>query len=238
MNICLLGYGRMGHEVETTGTELGHRFPLIIDKNNTADLNPGNLKGIDAVINFSSPESAPEQILLCLQSKVPVVSGTTGMNNRLKEIRERCIFLNGAFFYASNFSIGVNIFSHINAILAGIMNRFKEYRVSLEEIHHIHKLDAPSGTAIMLAEKIIENRDDLEGWSLDPEHRSGTVPVKAVRKGEVKGFHAIKYESDIDEIVISHSARSRKGFVSGAIMAAEFLQGKTGCYGMTDLLKL
>ncbi|HDR68208.1 MAG TPA: 4-hydroxy-tetrahydrodipicolinate reductase [Bacteroidaceae bacterium] len=238
MNICLLGYGKMGREIESFGTERGHRFPLVIDENNQEKLNMQNLKDIDVVIDFSSPLSAPDQILFCLESKVPVVSGTTGWSNRLKEIEARCKQLEGTFFYASNFSVGVNIFFYINRILAAIMNRFKTYSVSLKEVHHIHKLDAPSGTAITLAEQIIENHENFHQWTLDKDEKSGIIKIEAVREGEVKGFHAVKYESDIDEIMISHSARSRKGFALGALLAAEFVQGKTGCYGMQDLLKL
>lgn len=227
----------MGHEIEITGKERGHEFPLIIDENNPGDLTVSGLKTIDAVIDFSSPKSAPDQILFCLEARVPVVSGTTGWNDRLEEIRKKCLEVRGALFHASNFSIGVNIFFNLNIHLAKIMNGFPEYNPSIKEIHHIHKLDAPSGTAITLAEQIIKFQDRLSGWELD-RARSGILPVQATREGEVKGFHEITYTSEIDDIVISHNAKSRKGFATGAIMAAEFIRDKTGIFGMNDLLKL
>lgn len=239
MNICLIGYGRMGHEIEAAGKEQGHQFPLIIDEHNAEELNAEALQGIDVAINFSTPASAPEQILKCLNAGIPVVSGTTGWNDRFGEITETCKQLNGAFFHASNFSIGVNIFFNVNKHLASLMNRFKDYRPSMKEIHHVHKLDAPSGTAITLAEQIIGSHNDTSGWSLEEDRDSeGILKVQAIRKGEVKGFHEITYTSDIDNITISHSAKNRKGFAMGAILAAEFLKGKSGCFGMNDLLKL
>lgn len=239
MNICLIGYGRMGHEVESAGKGRGHEFSLIIDEYNAGELNTENLQGMGAAINFSTPASAPDQILKCLEAGVPVVSGTTGWNERLEEIMNTCKQMDGAFFFASNFSIGVNIFFNVNKHLASVMNRFKEYKPSMKEIHHVHKLDAPSGTAITLAEQIIESHEDTSGWSLKEISESETVlPIEAIREGEVKGYHEINYTSDIDDITISHSAKSRKGFALGAILAAEFIHGKSGCFGMNDLLKL
>lgn len=238
MKICLLGYGKMGHEIEIVGKERGHQFTLIIDENNPEDLNSGKLTGIDAVINFSTPHTAPDQILTCLENGIPVVSGTTGWNHRFDEVRNRCANLNGAFFYASNFSIGVNIFFDANQHLARIMKRFDDYMVSLKEIHHTQKLDAPSGSAITLAEDIIAQSDRIKEWELDGKVKKGSLAIESIREGDIKGFHQVKYESDIDEILISHSAKSRKGFALGAVLAAEFIQGKTGSFGMNDLLNL
>jgi 4-hydroxy-tetrahydrodipicolinate reductase len=239
MNICLIGYGRMGHEIEKAGKERGHQFPLIIDEYNAEDLKAESLQDIDVAINFSTPDSAPGQILTCLKAGIPAVSGTTGWNDRMEEIREACIEMKGAFFFASNFSIGVNIFFNVNRHLASLMNRFQEYRPSIKEIHHIHKLDAPSGTAITLAEQIIEAHKNTSVWTLGQNRETeGTLPIEAIREGEVKGYHEIRYTSDIDDITISHTAKNRKGFALGAVLAAEFIRGKSGCFGMNDLLQL
>jgi len=237
MKICLLGYGKMGHEIEIAGIERGHEFPLIIDENNPGDLSAKGLQTVDAVIDFSSSKSAPDQILFSLNAGVPVISGTTGWNERMDEIMNICLKVKGAFFYASNYSIGVNIFFNLNRHLAKIMNSFPEYSPSVKEIHHIHKLDAPSGTAITLAEQIIKLHHQFSDWSME-NAQPDILPIKAIREGEENGFHEITYTSEIDNIVISHNAKSRKGFAAGAIMAAEFIQGKTGIFGMDDLLKL
>jgi 4-hydroxy-tetrahydrodipicolinate reductase len=238
MNIALVGYGKIGRTIETLGLKQGHSFPLIIDVDNTADLNPERLKGIDAVIEFTAPASAPGNILHCIDMGLPVVSGTTGWNDRFGEVEEYCRKRGGAFFYASNFSIGVNILFALNRQLAGIMDRFPEYRASIQEIHHIHKLDAPSGTAITLAEQIISRQERLRGWSLEQGEDPAVLHIEAVREGEVRGKHTITYESGLDSISLAHVAKSRDAFATGALMAASWIRDRTGIFGMSDLLKI
>jgi 4-hydroxy-tetrahydrodipicolinate reductase len=238
MKIALIGYGKMGRTIEVLGKEQGHSFPLIIDEINSDDLNAGNLAGIDVAIEFTVPAAAPGNIKTCLTLGIPVVSGTTGWNARLPEIEELCRDAGGTLFHASNFSIGVNILFAMNRQLARIMDRFPAYRVSMQEVHHIHKLDAPSGTAITLAEQILGEITRLSTWELNQTGESGTLPIEAVREGEVKGRHTLVYESGVDSITLSHDAKSRDAFAEGALLAAEFVRGKTGIFGMNDLLKL
>lgn len=238
MKIALIGYGKMGRTIEVLGKEKGHSFPLIIDENNADDLTSGNLAGIDAAIEFTVPAAAPGNIKTCLNLGIPVVSGTTGWNARLPEIEQLCRDAGGTLFHASNFSIGVNILFAMNRQLARIMDRFPAYRVSMKEVHHIHKLDAPSGTAITLAEQILEEITRLRTWTLNQTGDSGTLPIEAVREGEVKGRHILVYESGVDSLTLSHDAKSRDAFAEGALLAAEFVRGKRGIFGMQDLLKL
>ena len=248
MKIALIGYGKMGRTIEALGLMQGHSFPLIIDENNPGDLNAEKLQDIDAAIEFTIPAAAPGNISACLQLGLPVVSGTTGWNSRLPEIENLCKETGGCLFHASNFSIGVNILFVMNRQLARIMDRFPAYRVSMEEVHHIHKLDAPSGTAISLAEQILEESSHLKGWKLKGEPKLETatarlrkqdhLPIEAIREGEVKGRHTITYESEVDSLSLSHDARSREAFAAGALLAADFVQGKSGVFGMHDLLKL
>ena len=239
MKVALIGYGKMGKTIEKMGVQQGFSFPLIIDEHNRADLNAANLKGMDVAIEFTTPKAAPDHILSCLKLGVPVVSGTTGWNDRFDEIRDYCFKNEGGFFYGSNFSIGVNILFAMNRKLARVMNRFKEYQVSMKEIHHIHKLDAPSGTAISLAEQILEEQEGIREWKLkDVAHGNHVLPIEAIREGEVKGIHTITYESEVDFISLGHHAKSRDAFVAGVLMAARYLPGKTGVFGMEDLLEL
>jgi 4-hydroxy-tetrahydrodipicolinate reductase len=238
MKIALIGYGKLGRTVEALGLKRGHLFPLVIDVDNTGDLNADNLHGIDAAIEFTTPASAPGNILSCIDLGIPVVSGTTGWNEALPEVEDQCLKKNGAFFYASNFSIGVNILFAMNRQLAKIMDRFPEYTVSMEEVHHVHKLDAPSGTAITLAEQIIREQARVKSWSLDKQDDPSKLHIKATRKGEVKGIHTIRYDSGLDSISLGHTAKSREVFATGALMAAAFIQGRTGLFGMSDLLNL
>ena len=228
----------MGKTIETIGLKQGHEFPLIIDLNNLQDLNPANVKGIDVAIEFSAPASAPENILRCLELGLPVVSGTTGWNNRMEEIKEFCNSRNGTFFYASNFSIGVNILFAMNRQLARIMDKFPQYRVSMEEIHHIQKLDAPSGTAITLAEDLICELGYAKKWSLEKSKDPSEIHINAIREGEVKGIHTIRYESSLDSISLSHEAKSRDAFVEGALLAAAFIKERKGVFGMSNLLDI
>ena len=248
MKIALIGYGKMGKTIEALGKSQGHSFPLIIDENNPGDLNAENIRDLDAAIEFTVPAAAPGNISICLKLGLAVVSGTTGWNSRLPEIESLCKETEGCLFHASNFSIGVNILFAMNRQLARIMDRFPAYRVSMEEVHHIHKLDAPSGTAISLAEQIIEESSVLDSWKLQGEPKLSTakaeqneedeLPIQAIREGEVKGRHTISYESELDSISLSHDAKSREAFAAGALLAAEFVHGKRGVFGMHDLLNL
>lgn len=237
MKLAIIGYGKMGREIATIARERGHSIDLIIDEENASDLNSENLSRIDAAIEFSSPDAAFNNILTCLKEHTPIVSGTTGWLDRWDEIEKACETHSGAFFYASNFSIGVNILFAINAKLAEIMHGFPQYDVSLEEIHHIHKLDAPSGTAITLAEQITDKLESKDGWALD-RNDERKIHIEAKREGEVNGTHKVMYDSDIDTIAISHNAKSRKGFATGAVLAAEYLQDKKGIQSMKKMLNL
>jgi len=237
MNIALIGYGKMGHEIEQIALERGHQITLIIDENNAHELNNKNLSKCDVAINFSTPDSAMNVINRCFDANTPLVCGTTGWLQHLSEVKKRIIEENQAFFYASNYSLGVNLFYKLNKQLAEMMSKFNEYNVSMTEVHHIHKLDAPSGTAITLAEGIIENYKNINKWVLAPEKANDAVSITAIREGEVPGIHTIRYQSEPDFIEITHSAFSRKGFALGAVIAAEYLPGKQGYLGMEDLLK-
>ena len=238
MNIAMIGYGKMGRTIKALGLDQGYQFPLIIDIDNSRDLNSEKLSKVDVAIEFTMPSSAPDNIIRCIDLGIPIVSGTTGWNDRFSEIYEYCKKQQGAFFYASNFSIGVNILFALNKQLAKIMNRFSSYRVSMEEIHHIHKLDKPSGTAITLAEQIVVQQRRVKGWSLKDEEDPFILHIDAKREGEVKGKHKVSYESELDSVTLSHNAKSRDAFAAGAMLAAEFIIGKTGVFGMKDLLKI
>ena len=238
MKIALIGYGKMGKTIEALGKAQGHSFPLIIDENNPEDLNAENLIDIEAAIEFTIPDAAPGNITACLNLEIPVVVGTTGWNAKLAEIEKLCKEKEGCLFHASNFSIGVNILFAMNRQLARIMNQFPSYRISMEEVHHIHKLDAPSGTAISLAEQILEESSFLKNWTLNQEGEKDELPIEALREGEVKGRHTMVYESEVDSLSLSHDAKTRDAFAAGALLAAEFVRGKRGIFGMQDLLKL
>ncbi|PHR88341.1 MAG: 4-hydroxy-tetrahydrodipicolinate reductase [Leeuwenhoekiella sp.] len=231
MNIALLGYGRMGKTIEKLATERGHKIVKTIDQDDDYEFN-----GADVAIDFSVPDAAVANISACLNAGVPVVSGTTGWLDHYDEMVSLCENKKGAFIYASNFSVGVNIFFELNKQLAKMMQNLKEYDVDMTEVHHIHKLDAPSGTAITLAEGILDYSDKKD-WVLD-EKETGKLTINAVREGEVPGTHTINYQSAVDEITIEHKAHSRNGFALGAIIAAEWLKDKTGVYGMKDVLGL
>jgi len=238
MNIAIIGYGKMGHAVESVGTAQGHLFPLIVDVDNREDLNEERLRQVDVAIEFSTPQTAPGNILACLDHHVPVVSGTTGWNERFGEIEQYCRKKKGTLFHASNFSIGVNILFALNEQLARIMDRFPQYAPAIREVHHIHKLDAPSGTAITLARQVIKEHSRIHSWHGGNEAQEGSLPIESVREGEVKGYHSIRYDSEVDILSLSHEAKSRNAFVAGALLAAAFIQGKKGIFGMKDLLKL
>ena len=238
MRIALLGYGKMGKMIERIAVSRGHQVVLVVDLDNRADCSVEQLRQADVAIEFTTPAVAVDNYKWCIDAGVPVVSGTTGWLDRWEEVVGYCREKGGGFFYASNFSIGVNIFFRLNKYLAKMMDNFRDYKIFIEETHHIHKLDAPSGTAITLAEGIIKNHSAYRSWKLYQGEELGedVLPVAAKRIGEVPGIHGVTYKSAVDEIEIRHSAFSREGFAQGAVFAAEFLFGKKGVYGMDDLL--
>lgn len=237
MRILLVGYGKMGQAIEKIAVERGHEIVGKIGVNNATDLALFNKQNTDVAIEFTRPEVGLSNITTCIKAGIPTVSGTTGWLDQWDSVLQLTQETQGAFFYASNFSIGVNIFFQLNKQLAKMMNHFNDYTIEMEEIHHIHKLDAPSGTAITLAEGIFDHVDRKSNWSLEKEKTSTDVAIKAVREGEVPGTHIINYNSPIDTIEIKHEAHNRKGFASGAVLAAEFIATKKGVFGMEDMLK-
>lgn len=238
MKIALIGYGRMGHEVEAVALEKKHEIVLRIDKGNSAEMERLKSSGTDVAMEFTTPATAFDNIRKCLEQGVPVVSGTTGWNDRMDEIHRLCRSLNGAFFHAANFNIGVNILFHLNRELARIMNRFPRYEPSIDETHHTRKLDAPSGTAVVLAGDLLERYPGKKAWELNETSGKDKLLIRAFREGDVPGTHVVRYESPNDRLELIHTAFSRKGFAEGALLAAEFLPGKKGVFGMHHLLKL
>ena len=226
----------MGRAIEQIALERGHSIAGKIDVNNRGEMEVLPAEAVDVAIEFSAPEAAYANIKLCLEKGWPVVSGTTGWLDYKSEIETLTAEKGGAFFYASNYSIGVNLFFQLNKTLARLM-KGQGYDLSITEIHHIHKLDAPSGTAITLAEDIAAENEAIHGWSLMPETKENHVPITSKREDETPGTHVVNYESEVDTIHISHVAHSRKGFAQGAVVAAEWLQGKKGVFGMEDLLE-
>lgn len=237
MKLALIGYGKMGREIEQIAKSRGHEIVSIIDVNNLADFESDAFKSADVAIEFTRPDAALENYRRAFKSGVAVVAGTTGWLDHIDEIRNACENEGKTFFYASNFSLGVNIFFALNKYLAKIMNGFTDYDVKMKEIHHIHKLDEPSGTAITLAEGVLENIDRKNNWTIDTPKDSSELFIEAIREGEVPGYHSIIYESEVDTITITHDAKSRKGFALGAVVAAEFTCGKKGFLTMSDMLK-
>lgn len=240
MRIALLGYGKMGRMIERIAVGRGHEIVLVVDEHNRGECTGEQLRKADVAIEFTMPSVAAANYKWCFNNGVPVVSGTTGWLEQWEEITAYCREKQGGFFYASNFSVGVNLFFQLNKHLAKLMNGFNDYKVYIEETHHIYKLDAPSGTAITLAEGILGNLDGYNSWQLNEGEAAprGVLPVTARRVGEVPGIHTVTYKSEVDEIEIRHSALSREGFAQGAVLAAEYLRGKAGVYGMEDLLAL
>jgi len=234
MNIALIGYGKMGREIEKIAVDRGHQISTIIGRNDSLE---ALKEGTDVAIEFTQPEQAVNNILGCLKQNTPVVVGTTGWYADFDKVVKECEALNGAVFHATNFSVGVNILFHMNKMLAGIMSGQPDYKARMTETHHIHKKDSPSGTAISLAEGLINNHNDYSEWREEPrEILDGVLPIKAFRENEVPGIHEVIYESDIDYLLIKHSAKSRKGFALGSVLAAEYIYGKNGMHTMTDLL--
>lgn len=238
MKILLLGYGKMGKTIEAIALERGHQIVEKIDLDNRTALEQYNGSNADVAIEFSQPDAAVENIGYCLKNGIPVVSGTTGWLDKKEQIHELCQSHDGTFFYASNFSIGVNLFFRLNEQLAGMMEVFNDYNISMEEIHHTEKKDEPSGTAISLAEGIMAHNRNKESWALNQTDSKNIIPIVSKRVGEVPGTHIITYASPVDSIEIKHTAHSRQGFARGAIQVAEWLPGKKGVLGMSDFLKI
>lgn len=237
MRIALLGYGKMGKVIEQIALQRGHEISAKIDISNRTDLLTVSPENTDAVIEFSSPESAYGNLKFCMEFGLPTVCGTTGWLQHKTEIEKLCLENEGAFFYASNYSIGVNLFFELNKSLARLMSPYtEEYKLSTNEIHHTEKRDSPSGTAITLAQGIIENLGNKVKWVNNMIPEENEVAIWSSREGKVPGTHEVKYISDVDQIEIKHIAHSRNGFALGAVIAAEWLQGKTGIFGMNDML--
>jgi len=230
MKIALLGYGKMGKTIEKLAEAKGHQIVARISSNRDFS----ELQKADVAIDFSIPEAAVKNINACFELGIPVVSGTTGWLEQYDSVLNTCLLRNGSFIYASNFSVGVNLFFELNKQLAQMMAKHKDYTVDIEEIHHTQKLDAPSGTAISLAKDIIDN-SDYTNWKPD-NTTPNEIPIKALRIEDVKGTHTVSYRSAIDTLSIKHEAHSREGFALGALLAAEWLQGKKGVFTMKDVL--
>ncbi|MDD4921133.1 MAG: 4-hydroxy-tetrahydrodipicolinate reductase [Bacteroidales bacterium] len=235
MNIALIGYGKMGHEIERIAVERGHSIVSTIDINNPEEFDSDNFRSADVVIEFTRPETALGNFQKCFAAGIPVVSGTTGWLDHMNEVKAACE-KGQTFFYASNYSLGVNIFFAVNKKLAEIMNNFPMYDVRMKEIHHTQKLDAPSGTAITLAEDILDRLNRKSSWVKETANTPEELAIASERTGQVPGFHEITYESDVDVITISHDTKSRAGLALGAVLAAEFTKGKKGFLGMSDML--
>lgn len=239
MRIALLGYGRMGREIETAAAAGGHTIVVRTDIQNPGDFNSSTASGCDVAIEFTGPEAAADTIIRALSFGVPVVSGSTGWLARYDEVVRLCTEKNGSFIHSSNYSIGVNILFRLNAELARIMNMLPDYRAAIEEIHHLKKLDAPSGTAVTLAGDIAGRHKNYDGWQkageiTDPEK----IPVTSVREGTVPGVHTVTWTSDTDIITLRHEALSRKGFAAGALLAAAFISTRKGVFTMADVLSI
>jgi 4-hydroxy-tetrahydrodipicolinate reductase len=242
MKIALLGYGKMGQIIERFALERGHDVVLNISSDNLDDFTVANLSKADVAIDFSAPDAAVDDIYKCFEAGVPVVVGTTGWYGKLQEIKNDCLSSNNTLLYGSNFSVGVNLFFHLNKVLAKMMNNYPAYEVQVEEIHHTQKLDAPSGTAMTIAEEIIEELDRKTEWLNEvvgtpiPEViKNDQLLIESHRIENVPGTHTVVYSSEVDEIEIKHTAHNRAGFALGAVIAAEWLQNKQGFYNIADV---
>jgi len=238
MKIAIIGYGKMGHEIEQVALERGHQIIVTIDNETEWNERLGLFQSADVAIEFSNPSVAISNILRTLENGMPLVCGTTGWNKELAKITKTCNDLNGAFFHASNYSIGVNLFMAVNRYLAKLMNHHQDFDVMMEETHHIYKADAPSGTAITLAEDILKNSTLKNKWSINLPAKKDELYIHPIRERNVPGIHTVCWESAVDAIEIKHTAKGRRGFAIGAVIAAEWLQGKKGIFTMTDLLNL
>ena len=251
MKAAIIGYGKMGREIERILTERGHEAALVIDTDNAGELDAEHLAGIDVALEFTTPATAYANIRTCIENGTAVVSGTTGWTDRLAELQELCRERGGALFYASNYCLGVNLMFRLNRQLAAMIGRVGGYGVRIEEVHHTQKLDAPSGTAITLAEGILDNLADKQGWvnyapgiayATNRVERSEDTPadrieIRSVREGAVPGIHTVTYESEDDMLELKHTIKNRRTLAMGAVVAAEFLCGKQGVFGMDDLLR-
>ena len=236
MRIGIIGYGKMGKAIEQQALKKGHEIAFRIARTNLEDLNTENLAQCDVAIEFTNPESAYKNILLCIDNDTPVISGSTGWLDRIKEVEQRVVSKTGCFLYASNFSLGVNVLFDLNDRLTRLLGKNKAYQIDIEEIHHTEKKDAPSGTAITLANTIIENNAHrYSDWNLDKESE-GKIMIKAKREENVAGTHTIRYRSAIDMISLHHEAYGRDGFALGALLAAEYIVDKKGLFTMKDVL--
>jgi 4-hydroxy-tetrahydrodipicolinate reductase len=236
MKIALLGYGKMGLEIERTALKRGHEIVVVINSLEDWETAGESLAEADVAIDFSTPISVVENIYHCFDAGVPIVVGTTGWLDDLDKVTADCLNSGRCLFFAPNFSIGVNLFFNLNQYLAGLMSRWEDYAISIEETHHIHKQDSPSGTAIVLANDIIRYSERKEKWVKESGEHPEELGIKSVRTENVPGTHVVRYESEDDTIEIIHTAKSRRGFATGAVMAAEFILGKTGIFNMKDLL--
>lgn len=238
MKIALIGYGKMGKAIESVATDRGHEIVLKIDKDNRSDITKDNLQSADVAIEFTTPETAVDNCMYAMDAGVPVVCGSTGWLDEWEKITQYCTEKNGAFLYASNFSVGVNIFFALNQHLAKLMSTHTDYHVRMEEIHHTEKKDAPSGTAITLANQILDERKDFTQWISGDAKAKTDLSIISHRIDPAPGTHTILYDSDIDRIEITHTAHNRRGFAMGAVLAAEFLQNKKGIFSMKDVLQI
>lgn len=242
MKVAILGYGKMGRIIEEFALERGHEIVLKVNIDNLGDLSAENLKKADVAIDFSTPDSVLDNIAACFDADVPLVVGTTGWYGRLQEVKDQCVEGNNTLLYGSNFSVGVNVFFHINKVLAKIMNRYPQYEVQVEEIHHTEKLDSPSGTAMSIAEGILAEVDrktewvnELVGSGEELITKPDQLLIESHRIEEVPGTHTVIYSSEVDELEFKHKAHSRAGFALGAVLAAEWLQDRTGFYNISDM---
>lgn len=236
MKIALIGYGKMGRTIEQVAVNRGHEIGLRIDLDNLNDFNAENMKSIDVAIEFTSPHTAFDNVMKCLELGVPVVCGSTGWLDRLKEAEDQCRTLNGSFLCASNFSVGVNIFFELNKTLARLMEGQDQYNISMREIHHTQKKDAPSGTAITIAEQILANNSSKKSWINHETNSPDELPIISERIDPYPGLHEVTYRSIVDEIIITHNAHSRDGFALGAVLAAAYIAPKKGIFTMKDVL--
>ncbi len=236
LKLALIGYGKMGKAIEEIALQKGHSVLLKIDADNQGDLNRANLQQCDVAIEFTSPHSAVQNIKTCMDAGIPVISGSTGWLDQWEEVKNYCDEQKGSLLYASNFSIGVNIFFEVNKKLASLMAPHKDYEVEIEEIHHTEKKDAPSGTAITIAEQILDYYPLKKNWVNELSNNQAELSIVSKRIDPAPGTHLVKYHSTIDDIDIIHTAHNRKGFASGAVLAAEFMAGKTGIFTMKDVL--
>ncbi len=236
MRILLLGYGKMGKTIESIALERGYTVDFIVDKDDHQLFDRISGQNVDVAIEFSQPDAALENILKCFDRGIPVVSGTTGWLDQFEKVKNSCEEKGGTFFYASNYSLGVNIFFKVNEFLAKVMDKFPAYQVSMEEIHHTEKKDAPSGTAITLAEGIIQENKKIQKWVNKDTDAGEELGIKSRRINDVPGTHTVQYSSAVDDIEIKHTAHSRQGFALGAVLVAEWVIDKKGILGMDDFL--